>query len=162
MDVPKALAATLALNRIAFGLGYLVRPEQARTSWIGRAARKPGAQVMIRSQGARDVALGAGALRALARGEDRELRAWATAHAVCDMVDLVVTWTARNDSPSAGRGWRWESQEHRPWSAPPRRWAWAPGSPDARGGTRTHTPLRTIGLKPIASRQFRHPGSDRS
>jgi hypothetical protein len=99
MDVPKALAATLALNRIAFGLGYLVRPEQARTSWIGRAARKPGAQVMIRSQGARDVALGAGALRALARGEDRELRAWATAHAVCDMVDLVVTWVARDDLP---------------------------------------------------------------
>jgi hypothetical protein len=99
MDVPKALAATLALNRIAFGLGYLLRPEQARTSWIGRAARKPGAQVMIRSQGARDVALGAGALRALGRGEDRELRAWATAHAVCDMVDLVVTWAARDDLP---------------------------------------------------------------
>jgi hypothetical protein len=99
MDVPKALAATLALNRIAFGLGYLVRPEQARTSWIGRAARKPGAQVMIRSQGARDVALGAGALRALARGEDRELRAWATAHAACDVVDLVATWTARDRLP---------------------------------------------------------------
>jgi hypothetical protein len=28
MDVPKALAAALALNRIAFGLGYLLRPEQ--------------------------------------------------------------------------------------------------------------------------------------
>ena len=54
MDVPKALAAAQALNRIAFGLGYLLRPEQARTSWIGRAARKPSARVMIRSQGARD------------------------------------------------------------------------------------------------------------
>ena len=29
---------------------------------------------------------------------------------------------------------------------------------DARGGTRTHTPRRTIGFKPIASDQFRHPG----
>jgi hypothetical protein len=99
MDVPKALAAALALNRIAFGLGYLVRPEQARTSWIGRAAREPGAQVMIRSQGVRDVALGAGALRALARCEDRELRAWATAHAASDLVDLVATWAARDDLP---------------------------------------------------------------
>src|SRR5215211_9159831 len=75
------------------------------------------------------------------------------------------TWSPRGPrattSPSAGRGWRWASPERRPWSARPRRWAWAPGSPDARGGTRTHTPLRTIGLKPIASRQFRHPGLSR-
>src|SRR3954449_12202566 len=29
---------------------------------------------------------------------------------------------------------------------------------NARGGTRTHTPRGTIGFKPIASDQFRHPG----
>ena len=99
MDAAKTLAAGLAVNRTLFGANYLIKPKQARISWIGRAAKKPGAQVMIRSQGARDVALGAGALRALERGEDRELRAWATAHAVCDMVDLVVTWAARDDLP---------------------------------------------------------------
>ena len=99
MDVPRALAAGLALNRAAFGLNYLLRPGQARTSWIGRAARKPGAQVMIRSQGVRDVALGAGALRALARGDARELRAWVASHAVCDLADLMATWTARDDLP---------------------------------------------------------------
>jgi hypothetical protein len=81
VDVPRALAAGLALNRAAFGLNYLCRPQQARTSWIGRAASKPGAQVMIRSQGVRDVALGAGALRALADGDARELRAWVAGHA---------------------------------------------------------------------------------
>jgi len=99
VDVPRALAAGLALNRAAFGLNYLLRPQQARTSWIGHAARKPGAQVMIRSQGARDVALGAGALRALARGDARELRAWVVGHAGCDLVDLLATWTARDDLP---------------------------------------------------------------
>jgi hypothetical protein len=99
MDVPKTLAAALALNRTAFGVNYLLRPEQARTSWIGRAARKPGAQVMIRSQGVRDVALGAGALRALARGDARELRAWMVGHTVCDLADLVVTALARGDLP---------------------------------------------------------------
>ena len=99
MDAARALAAGLAVNRTAFGLNYLLRPGQARTSWIGRAARKPGAQVMIRSQGVRDVALGMGALRALARGDARELRAWVTGHAACDLADLLVTWVARDDLP---------------------------------------------------------------
>jgi Domain of unknown function (DUF4267) len=99
MDAAKTLAVVLALNRTAFGLNYLFRPEQARASWIGRAARKPGAQVMIRSQGVRDVTLGLGALRTVVRGDAQELRAWMTGHAACDLADLVVTWTARNRLP---------------------------------------------------------------
>ena len=101
MDVAKTLAVALALNRTAFGLNYLLRPEQARATWIGRAARKPGAQVIIRSQGVRDVMLGLGALRAVVRGDARELRAWMTSHAACDLTDLVVTWAARDRLPSA-------------------------------------------------------------
>lgn len=100
MDVPKTMAVALALNRTAFGLNYLVRPEQARTSWIGRAARLPGAQVMIRSQGIRDVVLGAGALRAAALGDADQLRTWAAGHAVCDAADLLVTWLARDRLPA--------------------------------------------------------------
>jgi len=99
MDLPKTLARALAVNRVLFGATYLARPQQARGSWIGRAARKPGAQVMIRSQGVRDVALGAGALRALARGDAVEQRAWVLAHTVSDLADLVVTWAARDDLP---------------------------------------------------------------
>jgi hypothetical protein len=99
VDVPKTLAAGLALNRAAFGLTYLLRPQQARTSWIGRAAKKPGAQVMIRSQAVRDVALGAGALRAVARGNAAELRAWVIGHTLSDLSDLAVTWIARHDLP---------------------------------------------------------------
>jgi hypothetical protein len=98
MDVPKLLAGGLAANRIAFGMNYLARPREARTSWIGRAANRPGTQVMTRSQGVRDVALGAGALRALAR-DDAEARAWVAGHAVCDLADLVATWIARDDLP---------------------------------------------------------------
>jgi hypothetical protein len=99
MDASKTLAAALAVNRVGFGLSYLVRPQQARTSWIGRAARKPGAQVIIRSQAVRDVALGAGALRAIARGDVHELRAWVGSHVLCDLVDLLVTYDARDDLP---------------------------------------------------------------
>src|SRR5436190_1568966 len=101
MDAAKTLAAGLAVNRTLFGANYLIKPKQARISWIGRAARKPGAQVMIRSQGIRDVALGAGALRALARGDARELRAWVAGHTVCDLADLAATWAARGDLPAS-------------------------------------------------------------
>jgi hypothetical protein len=99
MNAPRILAGVLAVNRAAFGLNYLVRPQEARKSWIGRAARLPGAQVMIRSQGVRDVALGGGALRALATRQDRELRAWVAAQAACDLADFAVTWQARSRLP---------------------------------------------------------------
>jgi hypothetical protein len=97
VDATRILAGALAVNRILFGANYLVRPGSAEPSWIGRAARKPGAQVMIRSQGARDVALGLGALWALARGGDA--RAWMAAHAVSDGADAVATWAALDRLP---------------------------------------------------------------
>src|SRR3954469_692851 len=97
MNLAKTLAAGLALSRVVFGTNYLIKPKQARISWIGRAAKKPGAQVMIRSQGARDVALGAGALQAVVR--NAELRPWMLAHALADVADLVATWAARDDLP---------------------------------------------------------------
>lgn len=50
MDPSKPLATGLSISRILFGATYLLRPQQARSNWIGRAAKKPGAQVMIRSQ----------------------------------------------------------------------------------------------------------------
>jgi hypothetical protein len=100
MDPSKALATGLAISRTLFGATYLVRPQQARANWIGRAARKPGAKVMIRSQGIRDVALGTGALAAVARGDSAELRRWMMAHTAADLADLVVTWAARDDLPT--------------------------------------------------------------
>jgi hypothetical protein len=103
MDVPKLLAGLLACNRAAFGLNYLLRPQEARESWIGRAANLPGTQVMVRSQGIRDVALGGGALRALALGTEAELRAWVASQALCDLADLVVTFKARRRLPRGRR-----------------------------------------------------------
>ena len=99
MDVARILAGGLAVNRILFGASYLARPRNAGQSWIGRAARKPGAQVIVRSQAARDIALGAGALWALTRRPDADARAWMLAHALADGVDTAVTWAARDDLP---------------------------------------------------------------
>ena len=65
----------------------------------GIAKRKPGAQVMIRAQGMRDIALGGGAVWAAARGGGPELRAWMVAHTASDLTDLVATWVARDDLP---------------------------------------------------------------
>src|SRR3954463_14311181 len=96
MDVAKALAGGLSLSRVGFGLGYLLQPQQARRSWIGRAGRKPGTQVIVRSQGVRDVVLGAGTLRALARDDARP---WVAGQAACDLAALVAPWTARDDLP---------------------------------------------------------------
>jgi hypothetical protein len=99
MDAARLLAGGLAANRILFGASYLARPRNAGQSWIGRAARKPGAQVIVRSQAARDIALGAGALWALARRPDADARAWMLAHALSDGVDTAVTWAARDRLP---------------------------------------------------------------
>src|ERR671936_1953636 len=99
MNLPKALAAALAVNRAAFGLNYLIRPEEARKSWIGPVAKVPATQVIVRSQGVRDIALGGGALRALGRRDDRELRAWVAGQTLSDLVDLLATWDARRKLP---------------------------------------------------------------
>jgi hypothetical protein len=103
VDATRILAGGLAANRILFGANYLARPRSAGPSWIGRAAaRPPGSQVMIRSQAARDVGLGVGALWALARGRDDEARVWMAAHALADGVDTATTWAARKRLPKNG------------------------------------------------------------
>jgi hypothetical protein len=103
VDTSRVLGGGLAVNRTLFGLSYLARPQSAQKSWIGRAAKLPGTRVMTRSQGIRDVALGAGALRALIRDDAREARAL-TGHAVVDLTDLLITWAARDKLPrSASR-----------------------------------------------------------
>ena len=104
MEPARILSALLALNRIGFGANYLARPRSAGPSWIGRrAARTTGGQLMIRSQAARDVGLGIGALWALARGRDDEARRWMAAHALADGVDTAVTFAVRRRLPDDGR-----------------------------------------------------------
>jgi len=104
VEPARILSALLALNRIGFGANYLARPQTAGPSWIGRrAARTTGGQLMIRSQAARDLGLGVGALWALAHGRDDEARRWMTAHAVADGIDTAVTLAARKRLPNDGK-----------------------------------------------------------
>src|SRR5215208_2955074 len=94
MIVASTLATGLAINRIGFGLGYIVAPERTGQGWVGKAAKKGGTTVLTR-------ALGAGALWAMSRSP-RSARPWFAAHAVADATDLAATLAAKDELPASG------------------------------------------------------------
>src|SRR5829696_7406680 len=91
----RSLALGLAANRSLFGAGFVLSPEKTAKSWIGPVATSGGGGVMVRAAGARDLALGAGAIAAL-RGRG-DARAWFAAHLVSDATDVLATWAARRE-----------------------------------------------------------------
>jgi hypothetical protein len=101
MGISSILARGLAINRIAFGLGYIAAPERTGKSWVGKAAENGGATVLTRALGARDLVLGAGALWAMRDGVG-SARPWFAAHAVADATDLAATVAARDSLPRSG------------------------------------------------------------
>src|SRR5918997_2116900 len=96
----RPLAILLSLNRIAFGLGFLVKPDSAGLSWIRRRrAKRADTEVFIRVTGARDLALGAGALAAILTDALPQARRWMLGHVLADGTDLVATFGARGRLP---------------------------------------------------------------
>jgi hypothetical protein len=94
-------ALVIAGGRVVAGLAMSFAPRLVAGQWIGRDARRAGPQLLIRTTGGRDLALGAGALGALATG--RGARPWIAAQAAADLTDLVATALAGDDLPAAGR-----------------------------------------------------------
>ena len=95
-----ALTARLvAAGRIGFGVALIAAPERLTGSWLGRDAGRAGTRVVSRGLGARDVALGAGALGV----PESQLRPWVLAAIVADTADLVATVTAGDSLPLTGR-----------------------------------------------------------
>jgi hypothetical protein len=88
------LATGLAINRLLFGLGFVLAPERSARSWIGGAAGVSGGRIMVRATGARDLALAVGALAAMRSGTDA--RPWFGAQVVSDATDLLATWAERD------------------------------------------------------------------
>jgi hypothetical protein len=83
-------ARILAASRIALGTALLVAPRTVSRSWLGGAGGDPRTLGLLgRAAGARDLALGAGTLKALTDGE--AARPWVVASAACDAVDAVAT-----------------------------------------------------------------------
>jgi hypothetical protein len=94
-----SLARLVAAARLGFGIGLIAAPGRVTARWLGADAARPGTQVVTRGLGARDVALGAGALAA---GEP-ELVPWVAAAIVSDAVDCIATLAAGRSLPTAGR-----------------------------------------------------------
>lgn len=93
-----AVAAAIAAARTVLGVVTMARPSSA-SLWVGPVP--PGASVLARSLGARDVALGAGFLTALRN--DGDARLWVAAGALSDLVDTLSTLGRFRQLP---RRWR--------------------------------------------------------
>ena len=87
-------ATALAAGRVFYGAGLTLAPAAFAGIWIGRRARDPRTQIMCRGFGIRDLALGAGGLLALQRGDFGPPRWWFAAQALADIVDLLATLEA--------------------------------------------------------------------
>jgi len=77
----------LSALRVTIGATLLVAPGAAGRRWIGEPARDPRVKAVLRGLGARDLALGLGALRALDQGAPA--RGWVQLAAVGDLADAA-------------------------------------------------------------------------
>jgi len=98
-------ATAVAAGRVALGLTALAWPLVPARPWVGAAADDLAARVFGRALGARDVALGLGALNALARpaAEPGSASAWLAAGALSDALDVVASLAAWNELPRLSR-----------------------------------------------------------
>lgn len=95
-------ARAVAALRIALGVSAVVSPRLAATPWVGWSTTEPAGTVLGRAAGARDIALGAGALIAVRQGAQVE-RTWVALAAFCDVVDAATTVAHWRRLPSPGR-----------------------------------------------------------
>jgi len=98
-------ATAVAAGRVAIGLTALALPSVPSRPWVGAAADDLAAQVFGRALGARDVALGVGALTALRRtpAEPGSASAWIAAGALSDALDVVASLSSWRRLPRTGR-----------------------------------------------------------
>lgn len=98
-------AVTVAAGRVALGLTALAWPAVPARPWVGAAADDLAARVFGRALGARDVALGLGALAALQRpgGEPGPAAAWVAAGALSDALDVAASLASWRDLPRMTR-----------------------------------------------------------
>jgi hypothetical protein len=95
-------ATAVAAGRVALGLAALARPDVPARPWVGASADDLSAQVFGRALGARDLALGLGALAAL-RQPQPAAASWLAAGALSDALDVAVTVAAWSRLPRRTR-----------------------------------------------------------
>jgi hypothetical protein len=97
-------AVAVAVGRVGLGVAALVSPSVPARPWVGASADELGAQVFGRALGARDLALGLGALAGSRSADSRSVGAWYAAGALSDAFDAAVTVAAW---PRLPRSTRW-------------------------------------------------------
>ena len=98
-------ARAVAAARVVLGLTALAWPSVPARPWVGPAADDLAARVFGRALGARDIALGLGALTAMQRpAADRgSACAWVAAGALSDALDVIATLSSWRELPQKGR-----------------------------------------------------------
>lgn len=98
-------ALAVAAGRVALGLAALARPSIPARPWVGEAADDLAARVFGRALGARDLALGLGALAALRRpaAEPGSACAWVAAGTLSDGLDVVASLCSWRELPRRSR-----------------------------------------------------------
>ncbi len=107
-DIPVLLrrgAVAVAAGRVALGLTALGWPAVPARPWVGAAADDLAARVFGRALGARDLALGLGALAALQRpaAESDSASAWVAAGALSDALDVAASLASWHELPRLTR-----------------------------------------------------------
>ena len=98
----RVLLTTLGLGRFAIGAALVAKPQSAvGAGWVGDEAQRPATALMIRSVGARDMAIGLGTLAAARSGSP--LKPWLLGATLADAVDLVATFAAGSAIPKQGK-----------------------------------------------------------
>jgi len=94
----------VAAGRVALGLTALAWPLVPARPWVGASADDLAARVFGRALGARDVALGLGALAALERpAESGSPSAWVAAGALSDALDVLASAASWRELPRVTR-----------------------------------------------------------
>lgn len=86
---PRTIVRVLSFGRVIFGLSMLLAPKRTVRTWIGDDVENVRTRMLIRSFGARDLALGLGPLMAMRR--EAPVRGWVEAAAIGDLTDFAGT-----------------------------------------------------------------------
>ena len=98
-------AVIVAAGRVALGLTTLAWPAVPARPWVGASADDLAARVFGRALGARDLALGLGALAALQGpgAEPGSAAAWVAAGALSDALDVAASVASWRELPRVTR-----------------------------------------------------------
>lgn len=100
MDL-RLVARLLAGSRVLIGAALVAAPRTAGRLWLGADADRAPTEVALRALGAREVAIGLGALAALEAATP--VRRWLEAGALADLGDAAAMAVVGDDLPAASR-----------------------------------------------------------